>query len=100
MREKRTGRSSANEGSNWERLRSQSDGRIRRGIERDPDARPTDADFWKKARVVMPTAKKTITIRLDADLLEWLRSQKGYQTRINAVLRTYMEAHGTGKGQS
>jgi len=48
----------------------------------------------------MPTAKKTITIRLDADLLEWLRSQKGYQTRINAVLRTYMEAHGTGKGQS
>jgi len=48
----------------------------------------------------MPTAKKTVTIRLDADLLEWLRSQKGYQTRINAVLRTYMEAHSAGKGQS
>ena len=100
MKEKRTGRSSVNEGSNWKRLRSQSDGRIRRAIERDPDARPTDADFWKKARVVMPTAKKTVTIRLDADLLEWLRSQKGYQTRINAVLRTYMEAHSAGKGQS
>jgi uncharacterized protein (DUF4415 family) len=34
----------------------------------------------------------TITIRLDADLLEWLRKQKGYQTRINAVLRSYMDA--------
>ena len=40
----------------------------------------------------MPKAKQTITIRLDADLLEWLRKQKGYQTRINAVLRTYMQA--------
>jgi uncharacterized protein (DUF4415 family) len=36
--------------------------------------------------------KQTITIRLDADLLEW-RKQKGYQTRINAVLRTYMDAN-------
>jgi uncharacterized protein (DUF4415 family) len=43
----------------------------------------------------MPEAKKPITIRLDADLLDWLRKQKGYQTRINAVLRTYMEANST-----
>ena len=41
----------------------------------------------------MPRAKETITIRLDADLLEWLRKQKGYQTRINALLRTYMEGN-------
>jgi uncharacterized protein (DUF4415 family) len=40
----------------------------------------------------MPAVKQTITIRLDADILEWLRTQKGYQTRINAVLRTYMNA--------
>ena len=55
-------------------------------------ARPTDAAFWKKARVVIPKTKQTITIGLDADLLDWLRKQKGYQTLINAVLRTYMEA--------
>jgi uncharacterized protein (DUF4415 family) len=53
----------------------------------------TDADFWKNARVVTPRAKETITIRLDADLLEWLRKQKGYQTRINALLRTYMQGN-------
>jgi uncharacterized protein (DUF4415 family) len=73
---------------------AQDEGReIRRGIESDPEARPTDAEFWKKARVVIPEAKQTITIRLDADLLEWLRKQKGYQTRINAVLRTFMDAN-------
>jgi uncharacterized protein (DUF4415 family) len=41
---------------------------------------------------VLPKPKQTVTIRLDADLLNWLREQRGYQTRINAVLRTYMEA--------
>ena len=40
----------------------------------------------------MPRAKKTVTVRLDADLLEWFRRNRGYQTRINAVLRAYMNA--------
>ena len=93
MKEKRTGKSSVEEGSDWKRVRSLSDRQIRSAIDGDPEARPTDAEFWKKARVVIPAAKQTITIRLDADLLEWLRKQKGYQTRINAVLRTYMEAN-------
>lgn len=91
MREKRTGKTSAKAGSDWKRVRSLSDARIRRAIESDPEARTTDADFWKNARVVMPRPKQTITMRLDADLLEWLRKQKGYQTRINAVLRSYMQ---------
>jgi len=92
MREKPTGRVSVKDGTDWKRLRSRSDRQIRRGLESDADARPTDAAFWEQARVVMPKTKQTITIRLDADLLEWLRKQKGYQTRINAVLRTYMES--------
>lgn len=93
MKEQPSGRSSVKGGSDWKRLRSLSDRQIRRAIESDPEARPTDAEFWKKARVVIPAAKQTVTIRLDADLLEWLRKQKGYQTRINAVLRTYMDAN-------
>jgi uncharacterized protein (DUF4415 family) len=93
MREKRTGKTSVSERTDWKRLRSLSDRQVRRAIASDPEARPTDAEFWKKAHVVIPLAKQTITIRLDADLLEWLRKQKGYQTRINAVLRTYMEAN-------
>jgi uncharacterized protein (DUF4415 family) len=85
-------RAAGKEHTDWNRLRSLSDRQIRRAIEGDPEARPTDPEFWKKARVVIPAAKQTITIRLDADLLEWLRKQKGYQTRINAVLRTFMDA--------
>jgi uncharacterized protein (DUF4415 family) len=94
MKEKHTGKASAKRGStDWKRLDSLSDKEIRSAIEADPEARPTDANFWKTAKVTLPRTKQTITIRLDQDLLEWLRRQKGYQTRINAVLRTYMEAH-------
>jgi uncharacterized protein (DUF4415 family) len=34
-----------------------------------------------------------VTMRLDADLLRWFRRESGYQTRINAILRAYMQAH-------
>jgi uncharacterized protein (DUF4415 family) len=36
-------------------------------------------------------------MRLDADLLAWFRQERGYQTRINAILRAYMKAHDTGE---
>ena len=92
MKEKHTGKASAKAGTDWERLRTLGEKDIRRAVKADPEVRPTDVGFWKQAKVVLPQAKQTVTIRLDADLLGWLRRQKGYQTRINAVLRTYMEA--------
>ena len=53
-----------------------------------------DADFFRETRVVLPPRKQQLTIRLDTDVLAWLKSQgKGYQSRINAVLRAYYEAH-------
>jgi uncharacterized protein (DUF4415 family) len=94
MRKKRTSTTSKGK-TDWRRVEALSDERIRRGIEEDPDAHPTDEAFWKKARIVMPQAKETMTIRLDADVLEWFRKQgKGYQTRINAILRSYVRAQG------
>ncbi len=78
--------------TNWDKLRRTTDTQIREGIERDPDAHPTDATFWKDAKVVTPTPKTIVTMRLDADLLRWFRQQRGYQTRINAILRAYMKA--------
>ena len=65
---------------------------VQRGIDADPDARNTDADFWRNARLVPPLRKTPVTLRLDADLLAWFRRKTGYQTEINAVLRTYMRA--------
>ena len=53
-----------------------------------------DDDFFKNAEVVVPPEKKPIALRLDADVLEWMKAQgKGYQSRINAILRAYYEAH-------
>ena len=93
MKEQPTGKASVKGGvTDWEGLRQLSDKDIRKAVKADPDVHATDVDFWKQAKVVLPRAKQTVTIRLDADLLGWLRRQKGYQTRINALLRTYMEA--------
>ncbi len=53
-----------------------------------------DDEFFKTAEVVMTPGKKPVTIRLDEDVLNWMKAQgKGYQSRINAVLRAYYEAH-------
>jgi uncharacterized protein (DUF4415 family) len=53
-----------------------------------------DETFWKNAEVRLPETKTAVYIRLDGDVLDWLKSQgKGYQTRINAILRSYYEAH-------
>ena len=81
--------------TDWERLRKMTDEDIRKAIADDPDAPPElDEEFWKKAIFVRVTKKLPMTVRLDADVLKWFRSHgKGYQTRINAVLRSYMQAH-------
>ncbi|MFI5115366.1 MAG: BrnA antitoxin family protein [Terriglobales bacterium] len=78
--------------TNWKQLRSLTDKQIRAGLRKDPDVHPTDEVFWAKAKLVMPRSKKTVTMRLDADLLDWFRRNPGYQTRINAILRAYMDA--------
>lgn len=83
----RTSRAKRSTGTNWNKLRRMSATQIRRGIASDPDVRPTDEKFWKDAKVVWPTRKAVVTMRLDADLLAWFRQQRGYQTRINAILR-------------
>jgi uncharacterized protein (DUF4415 family) len=52
-----------------------------------------DEDFWANATVEMPQPKKGINIRIDADVLVWFKQfGKGYQTRMNAVLRSFMES--------
>lgn len=56
------------------------------------DIEELDEEFFQEAEW-RPPIKKPITIRLDADVLEWFRQQgSGYQTRINQLLRRFMEA--------
>ncbi len=75
--------------TNWTRVDSLSD----RDIDYS-DIPELDKDFFKSATLVLPEPKTAVTIRLDQQVLEWFKSKgPGYQTRINALLRAYMEAH-------
>jgi uncharacterized protein (DUF4415 family) len=78
--------------TDWKRLRTMTDEQVHAAITADPDITPTGEAFWKDARVVIPRLKETVTMDLDADLLEWFRGERGFQTRINAILRAYMNA--------
>jgi len=74
--------------TDWERLKKMRD----RDIDHS-DVPPLDASFFKNAVVRLPERKRPVALRLDPDILDWFKRQgKGYQTRINAVLRLYMEA--------
>lgn len=58
-----------------------------------PELADLPDDFWKDAVVVEPILKEPISLRVDEDVLAWFRkSGPRYQTRMNAVLRRYMEA--------
>jgi uncharacterized protein (DUF4415 family) len=53
-----------------------------------------DASFWETAKLVQPMTKQAISLRVDRDVLDWFKSQgKGYQSLMNAVLRSYVEHH-------
>ncbi|MGB5086488.1 MAG: BrnA antitoxin family protein [Methylocystis silviterrae] len=59
-----------------------------------PEAESLGEDFWKDARVVMPRGKTSVHLRLDSDIVEWFKAHgKGHLTRMNAVLRAYVDAH-------
>ncbi|MCE5327190.1 MAG: BrnA antitoxin family protein [Planctomycetaceae bacterium] len=51
-----------------------------------------DDEFFAKAKLVVPPPKQAVSIRLDADVVDWFkRKGRGYQTRINGILRIYVE---------
>lgn len=77
------------------RLDALTDEEIEAAIADDPDAAPIlDAEFFRTARLVMPPGAKTrITMNVDDEVLEFFRAKgRGYQTRINAVLRAYVRS--------
>jgi len=59
----------------------------------DSDIPRQDRSFWKHTKLTMPEPKDRLTIWVDHDVVQWLkRAGSGYQTRINAILRSYMKA--------
>jgi uncharacterized protein (DUF4415 family) len=73
------------------KLRNVGDAEIERTS--PPELADLPEDFWEDADVVTPVPKEAISIRVDSDVLAWFREGgSGYQTRMNAVLRSYMDA--------
>jgi len=71
------------------------DAEILAGVVNDPDSRPLTDEEW---RDVLPYAriglKVPVTMRLDADIASYFRaSGRGWQTRINEILREWVGAH-------
>lgn len=89
--------------TDWQRVTTLTEEEIDAAARGDADALPLDDAFWADARVVLPQRipKKHQGMRLDAEVLDWFKAQgPGWQTRINAVLRSYVEAqkkHGSGR---
>jgi uncharacterized protein (DUF4415 family) len=81
--------------TDWDRVRAMPEAEIEAAAASDLDALPLDEAFWHTARVAFPpqVRKKHTGLRIDEDVLAWFRAQgPGYQTRMNAVLRAYVEA--------
>jgi uncharacterized protein (DUF4415 family) len=79
--------------TDWNRLKAMKDNEI--DLSEAPELTP---DLFAKSvvrRGLKPVIKKEqLTIRVDSDVLDWYKKQgTGYQTRINALLRAYMEEH-------
>ena len=81
--------------TDWERVDGMTDEERRAARARDPDAVELPEDWPDRVIAGLPEPKEEVCLRLDADVLRWFRSfGRGYQSRIDAALRAYMEAHG------
>ena len=74
-------------------FRNMSDEEVERRAAADPDAGVIPPGFWDNATVLVPETKQQITLRLDPEVIRFFkRTGKGYQSRMGAVLRSYVEA--------
>ena len=79
--------------TDWARLEAMTEEEIERQAVEDMAELGIDPDWMEHAEVITPRTKDRVTVRLDHDILEWLKAQgRGYQTRINAILRAYVES--------
>jgi uncharacterized protein (DUF4415 family) len=78
--------------TDWARLDAMTDEEIEASIAKDPDWQEFKDIDWSEAVLVIPPKKKAISIRVDEDVLNYFKKEgAGYQRRMNAVLRSYMQ---------
>ncbi len=81
--------------TDWKALSALTDEDIDAAVASDPDAAPLLDEEWFRNAILVRPEKTATSIRVDSDVMGWFRGQgKGWQTRMNAVLRAYAQAHG------
>jgi uncharacterized protein (DUF4415 family) len=86
--------------TDWKRVDAMTDEEIEEAVASDPDTWIPTEEEWANARLVWPPGKEPIKVGIDKDIVEWFgKGARGYRSKINAVLREYIEAQGrTRKG--
>ena len=75
--------------TDWERVSKMTDEEIDTS-----DIPPLDETFFSNARLRVPGKRVSVTLDVDADVIEWFRAQgEDFQNRVNAALKIYAEAH-------
>lgn len=76
--------------TDWARVDAMTEEELEASIDKEEEG-----EFdWSTAQVGIPPPKQQLTVRFDRDVIAWFKAQgRGYQTRMNAVLRSYVEAH-------
>jgi uncharacterized protein (DUF4415 family) len=78
--------------TDWAAVKAMTEEELEASIAADPDDVHEPID-WARAVKGMPPRKRDIHIRIDEDVLDWFRQAgRGYQIRINNVLRAFMES--------
>ena len=79
--------------TDWEKVDAMTEADLDRLIAGDPDERDFEPD-WTRAQLVLPEAKRSVHLRLEQDVIDFFKAQgKGHISRMQAVLRAYVEAH-------
>lgn len=75
--------------TDWARVDALTEEELEASIDYEEEGYP----IWETLRAIPDPRKQQITLRLDGDVIDWFKSQgPGYQTRMNAVLCSYMQA--------
>jgi uncharacterized protein (DUF4415 family) len=80
--------------TDWKRVDAMTDQELEENAATEEGSLTADEEFWKVARLIMAATdkdKERVTIRIDKDILKWLKKEgRGYQSRINSILRAFM----------
>jgi uncharacterized protein (DUF4415 family) len=78
--------------TDWARVDAMTEEELEASI--DPEDEGVGEPDWSTAQIELPRPKQSFTMRYDPEVLEWFRAQgPGYQSKMNAVLKKYVEVH-------